>query len=513
MRSRTGGPIRKVGLRRWRTVPVAVAGAVLLTVSQATAPAAFAAPAAQPGQASAQSSLFSVAVRSGGTPLLPSTVGSASASYVDTETQASSATLDLGGLGFLLSAIPVCGITLLPTSRQPQPLSADSATGSASETTPGNVGGAGTESVSVARSPESATATTKPVSLSLLGGVLDLSGKATSTVRYGPGGAQQSDSAVTENLSLGSGLVQIDGMHWSATRRSGSSPTDSATFSFGQVLINKMGLPLALPSGASAAAVVSAINAVVAPIGLHLTLPSSQTDKATGVTAIGPLQVHFAGSALDSGLVTPAAQQISALQQVISGQSANGSDCSQLKNLIGNLSNPAETVDNIVLGIAQGAGGVDLNFGGASASTQAAIAYANPFADNGSVSADNPLGNVTGLAQTTTGQTPGLAGGEGAAPLAAGSASSLAGATTARPPSTASPPGSSPGSTSAVPGSAREVSARCVSTSPAGGPACSSGLGETVGAATLGAAAVFSSADVAYSRRARRRRRARRSVA
>lgn len=508
-----GRPIRKVAPRRPGPLQVAVAGALSLAAWQVAAPVASAdQTTAQPGQASAQSSLFSVGVQSGGTPLLPSAVGAASASYVDTETQASAATLDLGGLGFLLSAIPVCGVTLLPTSRQPQPLTADSAGGSSSRTTAGNVG-TGTESVSVTASPESATATTKPITQSLLGGVVDVSGTATSTVRYDPAGGQQSESSTTENLSLGGGLVQIDGMRWTAIRRSGSTPTKSATFSFGQVLINSMGVPVALPTGASASAVVAAINAVVGPLGLRLTLPSSQTDDAAGLTSIGPLQVHFAGSSVERQLITPAAQQIAAFQQVISGQSSNGTDCSQLKTLIGNLSNPAETVDNIVLGIAEGAGGVDLNLGGASTSTQAATAYANPFAGDTPGSGGNPLAESGSGSQALTADAQGLASsGGGDTLLPTESASSATGEGGGTAPSTASVSGPSLGPDAPVSGSGRAVSVRCVTTSPAGGPGCSSGLGELVGAATLGTAAAFITADAAYSRRARRRR-PRRSVA
>ena len=501
-----------------RTRALVLAGTVSLAAAQVTGAPASADQQNQPGQASAQSSVFSIAVRSGGAPLLPTSVGAAGASYVETEAQASSASVALGGVGFLLSAIPLCGQPLLPASSQPHPLTADSAAGPASETTAGNFAGAGTESVSVNPSPESATATTKPVTQSLLGGMVDVSGTATSTVRYGSDGTQQSGSSVTENVSLAGGLVEMDGMHWSAGRRSGGSNSQSATFSFGEVHIGGGILPLDLPAGTPTSSVIDAINTVIGPAGLRLTLPSEASDQSTGTTAIGPLQVHFSGSGIDRQLVGPIAQQVAALQQVLSGQTTNGSDCSKVRTLLGNLADPIETVDTVAFGIAEGAGGIDLDLGGASASTQAAVVFANPFADNGSSLGIGSSAQPGGPSDAPTGAVPPGSSGGGGAPVAG---SSLSAGTTA-PGSQASPAiaSSATGSTAAgtavplsagaaPPGSAPKVSVRCVTTSPAGGPSCSNGSGEIAGAVTVAAAVAFIGAEIAYSRQTRRRRRRR----
>ena len=507
---------------RWKVLRVAVGGAVALSPWLA-APQASADQGTQPGQASAHASVFSIAVTSGGAPLLPSYVGAAGASYVETEAQASSASVDLGGVGFLLSAIPLCGQPLLPASSQPHPLTADSGAGPDSETTAGNFAGAGTESVSVTPSPEFASATTKPVTQSLLGGMVDVSGTATSTVRYDSGGTQQSESSVTEDVSLAGGLVQIDGMHWSASRRSGGSNSEAATFSLGQVRVGGGILPLDLPAGTPTSSAVQAINAVVGPVGLRLTLPAGASDQSTGTTAIGPLQVHFSGSGIDRQVVGPVAQQVLALQQVLSGQTTNGTDCSQIRTLIGNLANPVETVDNVAFGIAEGAGGIDLDLGGASASTQAAVAYANPFADSGSSLGIGSSAQSGGPSEAPTGAVPTGSGGGGSA-LAAGSAVSADTAASGPPASpTAVPMATGSASTgsgaagtavplvagAAAPVSAPKVSIRCVTTSPAGGPGCSNGSGEIAGAVTVAAAVAFIGAEVAYSRRTRRRRRRR----
>ena len=460
--------------------------AVVHTSQQAGADSA--AGVIRPGQASADASVFSVVVQSGGTTLKPSAVGRASAAYVEAQTQASSATVDLGGVGYLLTAIPICGQVLLPDSRQPQPLAASSADGASSRTTGGNVGGAGTQSVSVSPAPEYATATTKPFTQSLLGGLLQIGGTATSTVRYVDQSEQQADSSVTANLSLAHGVVVMDGMHWEASQHAGRTTTQSASFTFGTVTVANLGMPMTLPSGTPAGAVVSAINAAVGPFGMHVTLPANASDPTSGTTAIGPLQVHFAGSSLDNKFLTPAANQLAELEALYSGQTANGTDCSDFKNLLGNLANPGDTVANVVVGIMEGAGGVDLGLGGASASTQPATDYANPLAGGGSTGAS---GLVITPSQTV--------------PTAAPSVTDVGAAPATAPVSTSDSP--SPAAITATRTSAGFL--RCVTTSPAGRPGCWSGLGAAAGGVTTAAAAALLAADIAFSRRTRRRRRTR----
>lgn len=459
-----------------------MAGLVLVFASQQAGAVEPDAPDARPGAASANGSVFSIAVQSGGTAVKPSTAGRASAAYVETQTQATSATVDLGGVGYLLTAIPICGQVLLPSSRQPQPLTASSADGADEKTTSGNLGGVGTQSVRVSPSPQFATAITKPISQSLLGGLVQIDGTATSTVRY-DGQQQRADSSVSANLGLAGGLVRIEGMKWVASQHTGRGATEAATFSFGTVIIGRAA-PITLPSGAPADAVVGAINTAVSPFGLRLSLPVDASDAATATTAIGPLQIHVAGSKLDSALVTPAAEQLAQLEAIVSGHTTNGTDCSDYKNLFGNLANPGVTFANIGVGILQGAGSLDLGLGGAVVSTQPATDFANPFARSGSAS-----GNVAG----TTASRDGLPGGDAAldgvaAPLPAAGAPTVAA------------------------GDATATSAgalRCITRSPAGRPGCWSGLGPAVGALTTAGAAAMLAADLVFSRRAHRRRRRR----
>lgn len=511
-------PKRRRPIRRYPRLVATVIGvaAVSVGVSPLTALPAIAAPGpvTQPGQASADSNVIDIVAQTGGAPFTVN-FGEASSAYNQSETQAKSATLDLGGLGYILANLPVCGQPALPQKDQPQPLTFDSASDpGGTKSSPGNVAGLGTESVSASNAPESATATTKPVAVSL-GQLVQVAAVSTSRVQYLAQGEQKAAGSVSENLSLVGGLVQIDGLTWTASTTSGSSNTSSARFSLGRVTIGVPGASYELPSADSAASAVSAINKVVGVFGVSLVLPTQTENPSAGEVAIGPLDIHFAGSASDRLVVDPLANLVAAVEAAIKGVSSNGSDCSQVTNLIGSLGGVGDTVFNLVLGIADGGGSLDVGLGGASASTQPAPAYADPFAGGGGPFAS---GSTSGSqAQATSGsqpqatmpdssvlpgatdQTPAAA--TPPSPTTAGSSSVAAG----------SPAGSGEAGGSGGAGASSAVLVRCVTASPAGGPGCWKGLGTLAGAATVVAAGGVMAADVAYSRRRFRRHRRRRA--
>lgn len=479
-----------------------VVGVVGLVGFQLMAVPAYAsvAPPVQPGGASADGTLAGLVVQTGGAPFNVN-IGEASSAYQGNETQAKSATVDLGGLGYILANLPVCGRTIFPLSAQPHPLTMDSAAATGSQTSSGNVSGLGTEAVSVSTSPEFATATTVPISLSIES-LLEVTGDAVTTVRYLPQGEQEADTSVSENLSLAGGLVTIDGLTWTASAHSGTTRSSTAGFSLGRVSIDNLGLPWTLPSTDSAATAVGAINKALGVFGLSLTLPAASQNSAAGEVSMGPLGVDFAGSGPDQIVVGPLAKLVQALESAIKGVSTNGSDCSQIENLIGNLANPGDTVVNLVMGIASGSGNLQINLGGASASTQAAPNFVDPFSVGGSTR-ETPL--PPGSPSTSV-QTP--SGGVGS-----GAVSSTV--------TSAPPPSSGPAPAEVLPTRAGESQprtagitpaavVRCVTTSPSGGPGCWKGLGTLAGAATLIAGGGLLAADVSYGRpRAPRRRRRR----
>ncbi|MGI8493568.1 MAG: hypothetical protein ACR2NJ_12615 [Acidimicrobiales bacterium] len=477
---------------------MAAAGAAgLIAIQLALPPDARAAAAVQPWEASANSSVFGIVPAISGASLT-TTFGQSIAAYEQTETQASSATVSLGGLGYIIGNSPFCGQITLPTNKQPQPLTADSATGPSSTTTPGNLpgngaqAGPGTESVAVSPNPEYATATTTPLAQSIGNGALTITGRSTSTVRYVAGVAQEADASVTENATFADGAVAIRGMTWKASQHAGPTRAVSSSFDIGAITITTLGIPLALPRSLPLASALGQVNAILGPAGISLVMPTQSTDPGTGAVSIGPLQVHFAGSSLENTVLSPGTGAIASLEKILAGQSAGGKDCSNIRNLIGQLANPTDTVVNVLVGAAEGAGGIDMDLGGASAGTVDPPPFANPLSGGADLLAPGalPPGDaIPGAGTSAAGPVPGpsaLPPGAAAIPSVPGGAATAGG----------SPAGAA---------GAGAYLAHCVTSSPAGHPGCWKGLGTVAAGVVLAIGSGLLAADIAYGRRSRTR--------
>ena len=112
----------------------------MLAVAGASTTLLLAAVLESPGPSSAESApqaagIVTAATASFGEQIVTSNLplavqfGRTSAAYNQTESQASSATLDLGGLGTLLVSTPICGTQLFTTKDLPHPLTANSENG------------------------------------------------------------------------------------------------------------------------------------------------------------------------------------------------------------------------------------------------------------------------------------------------------------------------------------------------------------------------------------------------
>jgi hypothetical protein len=470
---------------------VALIGCAALAAGQIGAfgtPTAGASPAAiAPGNVYADAAVLGVIPQDSGL-TLTTAAGQANAAYSETEAQATSGTVNLGGLGVLLAESSLCGLPSYSASEQPQLLKADSEQGASNRTLSGNVGGAGTEQVIVSPNPETATAVTKPVTQTI-SGLLSVTGSATSTVRYVANTEQEADASVTEDLSLASGLVQFTGMNWSATQHSGASNASSTHFSFGQVTLGGAGSPIFLPSTDSMASVVKAVNQVLGPFGLTMVQPSQTVDPANGSISIGPLELHFSGSPAEDQLLAPQMPTLDALQVALDNQSASGSDCSNYKELIGNINYPSTSVLDIGLAAAQGSGAVDIAFGGATAGTQAAPDVSSPFGGAGG----SPASATSAVGSAPIAPAPSVAGvpdaGVGTSNIALGPP---AGATPATGDSAASRP------LTAVDASA----VTCITTSPAKSPGCWRGLAPLAAVAVVLLGSGLLAADIRRGRKA-----------
>ena len=362
--------------RRWAASVLAAAGALVLGVL----PPAFgvssghALKRVEPGTAAATASVLGLSPAVSGLSLT-TTIGESSAAYQHAETQAKSATFDMGSLGLVLATSTFCGKSLLPTSSQPHPLKVDSESGPTHRTSGG--GGVGGQDVSMVRAPQSANATTTTIKQSLPG-ILSVEGYSHAEVRYLEGQAQVARSEVVENVSLLGGKVRLEGMRWTATRRSGATETRATHFSLGRVTL--AGTPLGAPDSGSQ---IAAINKVLGVSGLSVRQPSRTTNSQTGAATIGPFTLRFSGSTVERTLLAPVAKTVVQLEDAIRAAGSAGDNCAHIRELIQNLGNNADTLLNVAIGISQGAGALDVNLGGVAVATLNQASYDNPFGSGG----------------------------------------------------------------------------------------------------------------------------------
>lgn len=466
--------MRKPGRVSALLIAAGAAGLLTSQVALGGAPARAATATAQPGTAAAGANVLGIAPGVSGLSLT-TTFGESNAAYQGTESQAKSATIDLGSLGLVLSSSTFCGQPELPAKDQPQPLTADSEQGPHSRSAAGTAG-VGGQSVVATASPEKASSTTTPVE-EKLPGIFDVAGTSSATVHYDTSTGQAASSAVTDDVTLLGGLVQLHGLHWTASRTIGATNTGGTQFTFGQVVIG--GKPVSGPATPTASP-VAAINKALAPLGFTLIEPSETKNQQTGGVTIGPLILRFSGSTLDRTALSPVVGTVIQLETLLQSNSTAGSDCTQIRQLAYNIGTSVDTLLNVMLEISEGAGALDFDFGGATASALEAPDYANPFGTD-----------VTSADLTGTDPASGVD--AGGSPLTSIGGPALPTGTGSGTPPVVAAPSTRLSSSSAI----------CRSMNTAGAQHCWRGVAEGAGVGALAIGVVLLAADVYISHRRR----------
>lgn len=459
-------------------VGVAMAGSGALVVASAQA-----APQLQPGSALATSSVFGVAPAMAGLNLNVTT-GTSRATYQAAVSTATAQTLDLGGLGILLTESPICGQTMLKHEQLPTELRTDSL---AKADQPPRSNGLGRDQVSASGTPQQAEATSAVVDLDL-GGLISLSARSTSSVRFDPAKGGTATSSVTQEISVLGGLIRISGLTWTASQSRASEVSSSTAFTLGQASVHAIpGLPLVvpitIPTSASSAGAIEALNAVLVPLGVTLQLPTESIDPTTGAVTLSGLRVVISGSALHRALSAPLYQAYKALGQALLGNVPTTEECTDLLSVAKSLSGPTDSIVALAAAIAGGSGALTVNLGGAAALVSAPTTFRNPLEGGGSpptvstqpTAPSNPVAPQLGL--------PG-------SPAAGVPAPPVAGPVELTPQLVAGP-------------------LRCISLNTTGASGCSRTYATAAGVLALGLGVALALADLYYDtrgvRRARRR--------
>jgi hypothetical protein len=199
-----------------------------------------------------------------------------------------------------------------------------------------------------------------------LTGLIDISG-ASSTAQSGiEGGATRFSSASADiaSVSLAGGLVVLGGLHWEAGVQSGAANSASAGFTISSLSIAGAAVPI---SSVSTTSLLQIINTVLGPTGLEVAWPA-ETTPTSGTVTISPLTVGLDNSALGQELIGANLASTQPVQTALDQVLLNAT-CRAATELL---------ISNIALGIVAGGGALNVNLGGASASTVETAAV-SPF--------------------------------------------------------------------------------------------------------------------------------------
>ena len=163
-------------------------------------------------------------------------------------------------------------------------------------------------------------------------------------------------TVVVPRLELAGGAVVLENLRWQATQRSGAQETNEAVFTIGAAVI--AGQKLTAPDGGSLpiADVAAAIRPVLAPTGVEVTFPEPKIEA--GAVSLTPLRLRVSASALAPSLV-PVTDAIQPGREAVIGSIKDQTDDADAALLLG----------DIALGVIAGGSTLDIEIGGASATT------------------------------------------------------------------------------------------------------------------------------------------------
>ncbi len=285
------------------------------------------------------------------------------ADYLGTEGQAESQMLTSALIGDLGVATPAgSGGIIAESSSTPTTHSTTVEGGS------GN--GVGVLAVTASQSAGLASATLAGLNLP---GVLDISGgqsAAGTSIVNGETRQAQASSSIGSVSILG-GLIVLNGLRWTANQSTGAHTSHVGTFSIASISVDNT--VIAIPvNGLSG--VITLINGVLAQTGLRVTLPT-QTIGSDGSVQESALSIGLDDSALGKELVSPFVPQLQPLRTLLNKTLV------EVDPTLGE----SDLILEIALSVLAGQGTLDLNLGGAYATTNG-TAYGNSLEGNGPTS-------------------------------------------------------------------------------------------------------------------------------
>jgi hypothetical protein len=385
-----------------------------------------------PGNATASAQAISVAPTTGGLNYAID-LGISISDYQNMEAQALSQTIDLGAIGTALEAAGCNGGPPTLNSKDvPPSVQAESVNGnqslSASVTPASSPVGFGNESAVVTTQP-SATSLTQVSDITVPGGLLTVTGLTSSSHSSIDNGSTRTSTATSSigSISLAHGAVQIGNLTWTATQQTGAATTATGTFSIGSLTVAGVKFnssQLTSSSTFNPQTVLNIINTALSPVGLNVQWPA-ETTLQDGTVQMSPLIIGIDNNTLGQEVIGANLGQTQTVRSAL----VNG--------LLGINCNFASAilVGDIGIGVLAGGGNLNVNLGGAKASTND-LAEQSPFGSGTLPSGPTPsastasgisgntgsgVGTLTGSTGTGGLSTPGTAATPGAAASSSGS--------------------------------------------------------------------------------------------
>lgn len=278
---------------------------------------------------------------------LPLGVGTSSAAYTNQQAKALGIALDVVAFAGLVADVP----------KQLTAASIDSNSGD--RQSKGNLDAGGGLLVDVdltAKSVPLAVSDVHVADVDLPALVRVEGGHSNSTTGVADGKQRRSSSSSEiARVSIANGLVVLEGLRWSANHRSGFEPVSEAAFDLGRVVV--AGIPVPVPAG-DINPVLKVVNDALKQVGLRVEAPTVTRAKDASV-AVSPLRVELANSPIGAQLLGPI---IASARPVLAPVFDALTDANKSLGLAG-------LVSDIVLGVADGSGGVEVGLGGATAGT------------------------------------------------------------------------------------------------------------------------------------------------
>lgn len=305
------------------------------------------------GKASAIANGITVDPRNGGLSF-GITLGMALSDYTNTVARAESRSVDLGVIGVTLAAEKCDGDDpTWPHEDQPQPLRVTSNEEGSSEGKQHTEYGVFDRFVAASERPWS-EATTKVAPFGEPG-VFEVGPITTHTRTEVVDDATRVATAVTEIASINIGpLIEISGLRWEVTDRSGANEGTVADFTVGSVTV--AGTPVVPPS-TDGAQQLEALNDVLTVFGLRFQAPTMRT--AGDVTFLSPLRISVIPAEPRDDILGGILAELHPVREQLT-EALIAYDCGNGTYI---------TVADIIVGSVTGAGAFHLELGGVQAST------------------------------------------------------------------------------------------------------------------------------------------------